>query len=100
VSETTPTRPASRTACTRISSSSFRRPRARPYGQWLGCAAVPAEAVAEGVIVRAHANRVFRLADLAGVTREWMQTHSIDAALASSDDLLFAIALWTSETGR
>jgi hypothetical protein len=55
---------------------------------------------AEGVIVRARANRVFHLADLARVTREWMHAHSIDAGLASSDDLLFSIALRTKETGQ
>jgi len=69
-------------------------------GQWLGCAAVAAEVGADGVIVRAHADRVFHLADLARVTREWMHAHSIDAVLASSDDLLFSIALRTNETGR
>ena len=69
-------------------------------GQWLGCAAVAAEVEAEGVIVRARANRVFQLADLARVTREWMHAHSIDAVLASSDDLLFSIALRTNETGQ
>jgi hypothetical protein len=69
-------------------------------GQWLGCAAVAAEVGAEGVIVRAHANRVFHLADLARVTREWKHADSIDAVLVSSDDLLFSIALRTNETGR
>jgi hypothetical protein len=29
-----------------------------------------------------------------------MHAHSIDAVLASSDDLLFSIALRTNETGR
>jgi hypothetical protein len=67
-------------------------------GQWLECAAVAAEVEADGVIVRAHPNRVFRLADLAGVVREWMQAHSVEAVLASSDDALFAIS--TYETGR
>jgi len=66
-------------------------------GTWLGCAAVAAEVEAGGVIVRARANRVFRLADLAGVVREWMHAHSVDAVLASSDDALFAIS--THETG-
>jgi hypothetical protein len=66
-------------------------------GEWLGCAAVVAEVEADGVIVRAHANRVFRLADLASVVREWMQTHSVDAVVASSDEALFAIS--TQETG-
>ena len=33
-------------------------------GEWLGCAAVAAEVEAGGMIIRAHANRVFRLADL------------------------------------
>ena len=69
-------------------------------GQWLGCAAVVAEVEAEGVIVRARANRVFHLADLARATREWMHAHSIDAVLASSDDLLFSIAFRTNETRR
>jgi hypothetical protein len=69
-------------------------------GQWLGCAAVAAKVGAEGVIVPAHANRVFHLADLARVTREWMQAHSVDAVLASSDDILFSIAVSTNETGR
>ena len=68
-------------------------------GQWLGCAAVAAEVGVDGVIVRAHANCVFRLADLARVTREWMQAHSIDAVLASSDDALFSIAPWSNEPG-
>ncbi len=63
----------------------------------LGCAAVVAGVEADGVIVRAHANRVFRLADLAGVVREWMQTHSVDAVPASSDEALFAIS--THEMG-
>jgi hypothetical protein len=49
------------------------------------------------VIVSAHANRVFRLADLAGLVREWMQAHSVEAVLASSDEALFAIS--THETG-
>jgi len=49
------------------------------------------------VIVRAHANRVFGLPDLAGVVREWMQTHSVDAVPASSDEALFAIS--THEMG-
>jgi hypothetical protein len=56
-----------------------------------------AEVEADGVIVRAHANRVFGLPDLAGVVREWMQAHSVDAVLASSDKALFAIS--THETG-
>ena len=75
-------------------------PQGASLGQWLGCAVVAAEVGAEGVIVRAQANRVFRLADLARVTREWMQAHSIDAVLASSDDVLFSIAVSTNETGR
>jgi hypothetical protein len=66
-------------------------------GEWLGCAAVEADVEADGVIVRAHANRVFRLADVAGVVREWMQAHSVDAVLASSDEGLFTIS--THETG-
>jgi hypothetical protein len=41
--------------------------------------------------------RVFRLADLAGVVREWMQSHSVDAVPASSDEALFAIS--THEMG-
>jgi hypothetical protein len=66
-------------------------------GEWLGCAAVVAEVEAEGVIVSAHANRVFRLADLAGLVREWMEAHSVEAVLASSDEALFATS--THETG-
>jgi hypothetical protein len=66
-------------------------------GEWLGCAAVVAEVEADGVIVSAHANRVFRLADLAGLVREWMQAHSVEAVLASNDEALFAIS--THETG-
>ena len=68
-------------------------------GQWLGCAAVAAEVGVDGVTVRAQANRVFRLADLARVTREWMQAHSVDTVLASSNDALFWIASWSSESG-
>jgi hypothetical protein len=67
-------------------------------GEWLGCAAVAAEVEADGVIVRARANRVFRLADLACIIREWMLAHSVDAVLASSDDALFAITAY--QTGR
>jgi hypothetical protein len=63
-------------------------------GEWLGFVA---EVEADGVIVSAHANRVFRLADLAGLVREWMQAHSVEAVLASSDEALFAIS--THETG-
>jgi hypothetical protein len=100
VSATTPIRPASPTAYTRISSSSFAPAQGASLGQWRGCAGVAAEVGAEGVIVRAHANRVFHLADLARVTREWMHADSIDAVLVSSDDLLFSIALRTNETGR
>jgi hypothetical protein len=47
-------------------------------GHWLNCAAVVAEAGADGVIVRVRANRIFRLADLARLVREWMQAHAID----------------------
>lgn len=61
-------------------------------GEWLCCAAVAAEVEAVGVIVRADANRVFRLADLACVIREWMQAHSVDVVLASSDRTLFTIS--------
>jgi len=60
-------------------------------GEWLGCAAVVAEVEADGVIVSAHANRVFRIADLAGLVREWMKAHSVEAVLASSDEALFAL---------
>ena len=88
VSSTTRTRPAFPIAYTRIFSS---------LGEWLGCAAVVAEVEADGVIVSAQANRVFRLADLAGLVREWMQAHSVEAVLASSDEALFAIS--THETG-
>jgi hypothetical protein len=69
-------------------------------GQWLGCAAVVAEVCADGVIVRAHANRVFRFADLARLTLEWMQAHSVDAVLASNDEALFSIAPVANEAGR
>ena len=68
-------------------------------GHWLGCAAVLAEVGADGVMVRASANRVFRVADLAKVVHEWMLANSVDAVLASSDDALFLVALSTSETG-
>jgi hypothetical protein len=47
--------------------------------------------------ISSSSNRVFRLADLAGVVREWMQVHSVDAVLASSDEALFTIS--THETG-
>jgi hypothetical protein len=47
--------------------------------------------------ISSSSNRVFRLADLAGVVREWMQTHSVDAVPASSDEALFAIS--THEMG-
>jgi len=67
---------------------------------WLGCAAVSAKIGADGVIVRARANRVFRLADIARVIREWMQANSVDAVVASTDDALFLIALSARETGR
>ena len=67
-------------------------------GQWLGCAAFAAEVGPHGVIVRAHANRVFRLGDLARVTREWMDAHAVDAVLASSEEALFTISAY--ETGR
>ena len=43
-------------------------------------------------------NRVFRLADLARVTREWMEAHAVDAVLASSEEALFTISAY--ETGR
>ena len=106
VSSTTRTRPAFPTAYTRIFSLSCPPPRAHPSGS--GSAARPlrpaqraagavTEVEADGVIVSAHANRVFRLADLAGLVREWMQAHSVDAVLASSDEALFAIS--THETG-
>jgi hypothetical protein len=47
--------------------------------------------------ISSSSNRVFRLADLAGVGREGMQVHSVDAVLASSDEALFAIS--RHETG-
>jgi hypothetical protein len=72
-------------------------PQCASLGEWLGCAAVSVEVEVEGVIVPAHANRVFRLAELAGVVREWMEAHSVDTVLASSDEALFAIS--THETG-
>ena len=68
-------------------------------GHWLSCAAVSAEIGADGVLVRARANRVFHVEDVAKVVREWMLANSVDAVLASSDDALFLIALSTSETG-
>jgi hypothetical protein len=73
--------------------------RGASLGQWLGRAAVSAEVIADGVIVLARANRVFRLSDIATAIREWMEANSVDALLASSDDALFMIALSTSETG-
>jgi hypothetical protein len=66
-------------------------------GEWLGCVAVSAEVEDEGVIVPAHANRVFRLAELAGVVREWIEAHSVDTVLASSDEALFAISTHETE---
>ncbi len=68
-------------------------------GHWLSCAAVSAEVGADGVIVRARENRVFRVEDIAGVVREWMEANSVDAVLASSDNAVFLIALSTRESG-
>jgi hypothetical protein len=59
--------------------------------QWLGSAAVSAEVGADGVIVRGRANRVFRVAEVEQVVSEWMQAHSVDAVLVSSDDALFVL---------
>lgn len=56
-------------------------------GHWLSCAALVAEVGADGVIVRVHANRIFRLADLARLVREWMQAHAIDVVLARNGAL-------------
>jgi len=60
-------------------------------GGWLGSAAVVAEVGDAGVIVRAHANRVFRLADLATLVGEWMQVQAVDAVFALHDGTLLAI---------
>jgi hypothetical protein len=60
-------------------------------GRWLGCAAVVAEVGAEGVVVRARANRVFRLGDLAELVREWMQAHAVDVVFARCDGGLLSI---------
>jgi hypothetical protein len=68
-------------------------------GHWLGCAAVSAEVGADGVMIRARANRVFRVEDVARVVHEWMLANSVDAVLASSDDALFVVGLSTRETG-
>jgi hypothetical protein len=43
------------------------------------------------VIVRVHANRIFRLADLARIVREWMQVRAIEVVLARYDGAVFAI---------
>jgi hypothetical protein len=68
-------------------------------GHWLGCAAVSAEVGADGVLVRARANRVFRVEDVARVVHEWMLANSVDAVPASSNDALFVVGLSTSDTG-
>lgn len=68
--------------------------------QWLGRAAVSAEVDADGVIVRARENRVFRAADVEKVVREWMQAHSVDALLASSNEALFVLAASGTENGK
>jgi formylglycine-generating enzyme required for sulfatase activity len=52
------------------------------------------------VIVRVHANRIFRLADMAGLVREWMQAHALDIMLARYDGALFAITHPANEAGR
>jgi hypothetical protein len=59
--------------------------------RWLACAAVVAEVGAGGVIVRARTNRVFCLADLATLVREWMHTRAVEAVLASYDGTLLVI---------
>jgi hypothetical protein len=67
----------------------------RAYGasldDWMSSAAVVAEVGDAGVIVRAHANRVFRLADLVTLIREWMEAHAVDAVFATHDGALSAI---------
>jgi hypothetical protein len=67
---------------------------------WLAGAAVVAEARADGVLVRARANRVFRPADLVAVVREWMQSWDVDAVLADSGGSLFAIVPVVEEARR
>jgi hypothetical protein len=67
------------------------RAHAGSLGGWLGSAAVVAEVGDAGVIVRAHANRVFRLADLAMLVREWMDASGVDAVFASCGGDLFSI---------
>jgi hypothetical protein len=61
-------------------------------GRWLSCAAVVSEVCADGVLVDARANRVFDFADLATLVREWMQSHCVDAVIASSDGAPLSIA--------
>jgi hypothetical protein len=67
---------------------------------WLSSAAVVAEIGVAGVIVRADANRVFRLADLVTLVGEWMQVHAIDAVFATSDGTLFSIVPLERHLGR
>lgn len=59
--------------------------------RWLACAAVVAEVGGGGVIVRARTNRVFCLADLATLVREWMQPRSAAAVFASYAGTLLVI---------
>src|SRR5438034_9232717 len=47
--------------------------------------------------ISSSSNRVFRLADLARVVREWMQAHSVDAFIATSGEAFFTIS--TNELG-
>jgi len=67
------------------------RAHADSLGRWLGSAAVAAEVGDAGVIVRAHANRVFRLAHLATLVGEWMEAQAVDAVFALHDGTLLAI---------
>jgi hypothetical protein len=69
-------------------------------GRWLSCAAVVSEVGAGGVTICAHANRVFRLADLATFVCEWMQAHAVEAGLATCDGALLSITPVTNEAGR
>jgi len=68
--------------------------------RWMSCAAVAAEVSAGGVIVRARANRVFRLGDLTTLIREWMQAHTVHAVFASCDGVFFAISPPANEPER
>lgn len=66
------------------------------HGEWLECAVVAAEVESKGMIVPWHVNRVFRLAELVAIAREWMQARSVDAVRATSDEVVFTIS--THET--